>query len=197
MDEKEKVKEQIEEIESYYEKPLAEMVQALMGEPIVRHFKGTYYRVVGVGQSSEDESMQVIYTSLNRKEPFMWTRDLIEFLSPVPDNSADLNVTGQKRRFSFVDNYSLQLDIVPLELLLKELSRRDTDVLNIAKSSILETRYLVVRIEENEDGEKYVHSVLNSFPDFDEALAYYRKRKNSGKISENAVILTSVIYFDV
>lgn len=194
MTEKE-IQEAVKEIEAFYGYSLNELLQLLMQEPIVRHFKGNYYRVVGLAQTSENKNMTVVYTALNKTDSFMWTGDLLDFLSPVPEESADLNVTGQKRRFYFVNDVGLQLDLVSTETLLKELSERNTGIIRISEPSVVEKSYLVARVEENY-GEKYIHSVLNHFPTLEEAENFLVKHTRQGDISVNTEIVTRISYLN-
>ncbi len=72
---------------------------------VYRHFKGNYYFVENIGQSSETKERMVIYKSLyNRQdgEGNIWVRPEKMFLEEIPVDRVD-NVTGQKHRFELVE----------------------------------------------------------------------------------------------
>lgn len=71
---------------------------------VYRHFKGNYYFVENIGQSSETKERMVIYKSLynrNDKEGFIWIRPEKMFLEEIPERPD--NITGQKHRFELVE----------------------------------------------------------------------------------------------
>lgn len=69
---------------------------------VYRHFKGNYYFVENIGQSSETKERMVIYKSLyNNKEGSIWIRPEKMFLEEIPERPD--NITGQKHRFELVE----------------------------------------------------------------------------------------------
>lgn len=71
---------------------------------VYRHFKGNYYFVENIGQSSETKERMVIYKSLynrNDKEGSIWIRPEKMFLEEIPERPD--NITGQKHRFELVE----------------------------------------------------------------------------------------------
>ena len=55
----------IDEIESYHGVKLTELLMRLAKNPIVRHFKGNVYRVIGVGRDCVTDVPQVLYSPLD------------------------------------------------------------------------------------------------------------------------------------
>lgn len=50
---------------------------------LYRHFKGSLYKILHIGYSAEDVSLQVIYECVDTKE--VWVRSLTEFLDILED----------------------------------------------------------------------------------------------------------------
>lgn len=187
-----KTQELIDEIEAYYGKSVVELIVDLQSEPIVRHFKGGYYRVMSIGMDSTTKNPVVVYKSLNGKS-YVWTRDLLEFLSPVPKDKQELNVFGQKRRFEKVKDFSLQLDLVSTKDLIMAISERDTDILCVDKKNIKQKDYVLARKYSMSDGEHY--EVVNTFNTYEEAAENLKKNVRKNKWRENCfIIMTRVFY---
>lgn len=187
-----KTQELIDEIEAYYGKSVVELIVDLQSELIMRHFKGGYYRVMSIGMDSTTESPVVVYKSLNGKS-YVWTRDLLEFLSPVPKDEQELNVFGQKRRFEKVKDFSLQLDLVSTKDLIMAISERDTDILCVDKKNIKQKDYVLARKYSMSDGEHY--EVVNTFNTYAEAAENLKKNVHKNKWRESCfIILTRVFY---
>lgn len=192
MTSKEILEEKIEEIQSYYGVSLTELVIELTKEPIVRHFKGNYYRVVGVGTNCSDESPMVVYKELGGSSGLTWTRELTEFLSPVPEDRQELNVTGQKRRFELIKEFSVQLDLVSTKDLSDELSKREKDILRIDRSAIWLDDYVLARVI---DGG--VYNIVNTFASKEDAENNLeRNRRHRKLLSDDFKILHRVIFED-
>ena len=69
---------------------------------VYRHFKGTFYKVIGCGIESETKNIDVVYQELTpEKSGNLWLRDAEMFLSPV-DKEKYPN-TDQKERFKCVN----------------------------------------------------------------------------------------------
>ncbi len=52
---------------------------------LYKHYKGGLYKILHIGYSAEDVSLQVIYQCENSKE--VWVRSLIEFLDVLEDGT--------------------------------------------------------------------------------------------------------------
>lgn len=188
----EQTQKQIDEIEEYYDSPLGAVVIRLAKSPLVRHFKGTYYRVVGVGKDCDTGNPTVIYSPMHGNASEFWVRDLLDFLSPVPDGRDD-NVTGQKRRFEFIDDFEAQLDLVDTQTLLNELSKRQNDVVSYPKENVLATDYAIARLHPKDDGSKTVYDVLNLFDYRSEAEENLsRNRRHKKFLSQDIEVIQRV-----
>lgn len=93
---------------------------------IVRHFKGSYYIVIGISHSTDNpKDLCVVYQSLDSTD-YIWSRPLEEFMSLIPEKSIKENVTGQEYRFEVITNLNRPLTEASTESLIKELrSRKD------------------------------------------------------------------------
>lgn len=92
---------------------------------VYKHFKGHYYRVIAVSQSTDDiKEMRVVYESLDSNNS-VWNRPLTEFISLVPKESQEFNITGQKYRFEPVLNFSDKLSSYSTDTLVDELKSRE------------------------------------------------------------------------
>lgn len=79
------------------------MEQVKIGR-VYRHFKGNYYFVENVAYDSESKERMVVYKPLYNREDgrYIWVRPekmFLEEISERPDN-----ITGQKTRFTLVDD---------------------------------------------------------------------------------------------
>ena len=71
---------------------------------VYRHFKGNYYFVENVAYDSETQERMVVYKPLYQREDgkMIWVRPEKMFLEEIPERPD--NITGQKNRFTIVDN---------------------------------------------------------------------------------------------
>ena len=71
---------------------------------VYRHFKGNYYFVEDIAYDSETKERMVIYKPLYEREDGrkIWVRPEKMFLEEIPERPD--NITGQKTRFSLVEN---------------------------------------------------------------------------------------------
>lgn len=71
---------------------------------VYRHFKGNYYFVENVAYDSESQERIVVYKPLYNREDnrYIWVRPEKMFLEEIPERPD--NVTGQKYRFTLVDD---------------------------------------------------------------------------------------------
>lgn len=77
------------------------MKHSIRARDVYRHFKGTYYRVIGVAEHTETGETLVIYQALdNLNYPRIWARPLDMFCSEV--DKEKYPDTKQKYRFSRV-----------------------------------------------------------------------------------------------
>lgn len=67
---------------------------------VYEHFKGHVYKIVCVGYSASDLSLQVVYQDINNDK--IWIRDYNEFLSKV-DKKKYPDVK-QEYRFELIEN---------------------------------------------------------------------------------------------
>lgn len=88
---------------------------------LFRHFKGGYYLVHTVAQLEDTGEQVVVYQSVQNGS--MWVRPLNVFQEVVPEDKD--NPTGQTYRFERVNNFNNQLGLVPTDVLVKELNRRN------------------------------------------------------------------------
>ena len=74
---------------------------------VYRHFKGNYYFVENIAYNSETQEKMVVYKTLYPREDghSIWVRPESMFLQELPER-AD-NITGQKTRFSLVDDLKI------------------------------------------------------------------------------------------
>ena len=79
------------------------MEQVKIGR-VYRHFKGNYYFVENVAYDSETQERMVVYKPLYQREDgkIIWVRPEKMFLEEIPERPD--NITGQKNRFTIVDN---------------------------------------------------------------------------------------------
>lgn len=188
-------KEKIIEIESYYGQSLSEIVVRLTKEPIVRHFKGTYYRVMNVTKDCETGKLYVGYTALCGGNSSMgWSRELINFLEPVPDGREADNVANQKRRFEFVDSFEAQLDLVDTETLIEEVNKRSDNTLILSKNNIIATDYVVARVlTDPESGKKTLYDLVNAFSTKEQAEDNLeRNRRHKKLLSDDYRVLSRI-----
>ena len=188
----EEVQAAISEIESYYDCSLAELISRLMQNPIVRHFKGTYYTVVGVGHDCATELANVIYTPLSGNKKAFWTRELLEFLSPVPESAKEYNPTGQERRFVFVENWSAQLDLVETETLVEELNRRAGDTETIILDDVVSEDWVIARVQPLDYGHNMVN-IFNQFELREDAETALRRGKSKRKYGQSLQVLRRLL----
>lgn len=189
------IQSKVKEIETYYQTSLTDIVVRLSKNPIVRHFKGTIYRVVGVGKDCITGLPQVIYTPLDGSVGVYWTRELANFLSPI-DQSREDNVTGQKRRFDFIDNMVTQLDLVKDEELIKELNKRTDDLTIVKKDNIIYSDYVIARVVDGvESGTKQLYDVQNYFDTKEQAEENLeRNRRHRKLLSLDYKVLHRIFY---
>lgn len=172
----------IDEIESYHGVKLTELLMRLAKNPLVRHFKGNVYRVIGVGRDCVTDVPQVIYSPLDGSVGVFWTRELVNFLSPIDPDRED-NVTGQKRRFEFVENMITQLDLVKDEDLIKELERRSDDMTIIKNDNILSDDWVIARVVRNpETNELSIYDVQNYFATKEQAEENLERNRRHRKL---------------
>ena len=71
---------------------------------VYRHFKGNYYFVENIAYDSETKERMVVYKPLYQREDgrMIWVRPEKMFLEEIPDRPD--NITGQKNRFTIVDD---------------------------------------------------------------------------------------------
>ena len=71
---------------------------------VYRHFKGNYYFVENVACDSETKERMVVYKPLYQREDgkMIWVRPEKMFLEEIPERPD--NITGQKNRFTIVDD---------------------------------------------------------------------------------------------
>ena len=71
---------------------------------VYRHFKGNYYFVENVAYDSETQERMVVYKPLYPREDgkMIWVRPEKMFLEEIPERPD--NITGQKNRFTIVDD---------------------------------------------------------------------------------------------
>ena len=71
---------------------------------VYRHFKGNYYFVENIAYDSETKERMVVYKPLYPREDgrMIWVRPEKMFLEEIPDRPD--NITGQKNRFTIVDD---------------------------------------------------------------------------------------------
>lgn len=71
---------------------------------VYRHFKGNYYFVENVAYDSETQERMVVYKPLYQREDgkMIWVRPEKMFLEEIPERPD--NITGQKNRFTIVDD---------------------------------------------------------------------------------------------
>lgn len=106
------------------ESSIYDLVGSQVRPNLYRHFKGGYYIVQSLAtvEADRDSEQMVVYQSL--QDGRVWLRPLSVFQEEVPEGKP--NPTGQKHRFEKVTDFSNQLNLIPTEVLLKELqSRRD------------------------------------------------------------------------
>ena len=72
-------------------------IQNLIGK-VVRHFKGDLYIVLCEALESNTLKKQVVYKALYADNE-VWIRDTDEFMSEVPEDKQNENITGQLYRF--------------------------------------------------------------------------------------------------
>ena len=79
------------------------MEQVKIGK-VYRHFKGNYYFVENVAYDSESQERMVVYKPLYNREDgrYIWVRPEKMFLEEIPERPD--NITGQKTRFTLVDD---------------------------------------------------------------------------------------------
>lgn len=94
---------------------------------IYRHFKGNLYLIISVALTSSELEPTVVYMSLSGDSQ-VWTRELSEFESPVPEGKP--NPTGQKLRFELVKNMESVLSQCTTENLVEELKNRPDSPFN-------------------------------------------------------------------
>lgn len=71
---------------------------------VYRHFKGAYYKVIGLGIGTEDKNVNVVYQSLTpEKSGNLWVRDAEMFLSPT--DKKKYPDADQVERFKCVDRH--------------------------------------------------------------------------------------------
>lgn len=71
---------------------------------VYRHFKGAFYKVIGLGIGSEDKNVNVVYQSLSpEKSGNLWVRDAEMFLSPT--DKEKYPDADQEERFKCVDRH--------------------------------------------------------------------------------------------
>lgn len=181
--------EKISEIESYYGKSLTEIVMMFTKEPIVRHFKGSYYRVVSINKDCDSEALYVSYTPLNGgRNGLGWTRELLDFLSPVDAGRED-NILHQDRRFVFVDGFESQLDLVSTEDIVAELNKRSKDTRYLSKSDILANDFVVARVVND-----YVRDIFAIASTREEAEDCLSKNKRRNKLTSTDIIVAERIF---
>lgn len=71
---------------------------------VYRHYKGNYYYVLSLAEHTENYETLVIYHALYG-EGEVWARPLEMFLSEVPNENIEDNITGQEYRFELVHGY--------------------------------------------------------------------------------------------
>ena len=71
---------------------------------VYRHFKGNYYFVENVDYDSQTQERMVVYKPLYQREDrkMIWVRPEKMFLEEIPERPD--NITGQKNRFTIVDD---------------------------------------------------------------------------------------------
>ena len=71
---------------------------------VYRHFKGNYYFVENIAYDSETKERMVVYKPLYQREDgkMIWVRPEKMFLEEIPERPD--NITGQKNRFTIVDD---------------------------------------------------------------------------------------------
>lgn len=186
----------IHEIEDYYQKSLTELTIDLTHEPIVRDIQGNYYRVMGVGTDCATGNINIVYKSLMSEQPYIWTCELCDFLSPIPEEEQEDNLTGQKRRFEFISDFHAQLDLIPTEDLLKALSGREKDILRIEKSRIKQEDYVLGRVVESEDGTERLYDVFNYFPTEQEAYDFLDKSRRNRKYRADCFKILHRVFYE-
>ena len=109
---------------------------------IYRHFKGGYYIVLSQATVEATGEQVVIYQSL--QDGRVWTRPLSVFCEPIPHDKD--NPTGQALRFEKVKDFNNQLNLIPTEVLLKELlSREDcpVELQTLNSDKVWKSEYLI------------------------------------------------------
>ena len=73
---------------------------------VYRHFKGNYYFVENIAFDSETKQRMVVYKPLYpRDDCGIWVRSEKMFLEEIPERPD--NITGQKHRFEFCEDLSI------------------------------------------------------------------------------------------
>ena len=131
---------------------------------IYRHFKGNLYIIISVALTSSELMPTVVYMSLNGENQ-VWTRELSEFESPVPEGKD--NPTGQKYRFELVKNMESILSQCTTQNLIEELKRRpdspfsEADVEGLS-DKVVDREYILGELRFDDRGNKYLHSYQSS-----------------------------------
>lgn len=137
---------------------------------IYRHFKGGYYVVLSVATDEPTGDEVVVYQSL--QDGKVWTRPLSVFQEPVPDGKE--NPTGQSLRFEKVKDFHNQLCMIPTDLLMSELLKREdcpAELKSLNRDNVWREEYLIGRfydefIDENTSYEDFsFYNVADSFED--------------------------------
>lgn len=184
---KNELQQKMDEIESYYDTSLSELVISLSKEPIVRSYTGHYFRVMGVGSRLEmtGESIPtVIYKLLNANDSLsgIYCEELTDFLAP----NSDTQNYSQKRRFEIVEQFNTQLDLVDTKDLLDELSKRDTDYTRYLKDDIVDHDFVLARVYKDDNDNQIIHSIYNVYSSLESAKDTKKRLIRSKCISENS-----------
>ena len=123
-----------------------------------------------------------------------WSRELINFLEPVPDGREADNVANQKRRFEFVDSFEAQLDLVDTETLIEEVNKRSDNTLILPKNNIIATDYVVARVlTDPESGKKTLYDLVNAFSTKEQAEDNLeRNRRHKKLLSDDYRVLSRI-----
>lgn len=123
-----------------------------------------------------------------------WSRELINFLEPVPDGREADNVANQKRRFEFVDSFEAQLDLVDTETLIEEVNKRSDNTLILSKNNIIATDYVVARVlTDPESGKKTLYDLVNAFSTKEQAEDNLeRNRRHKKLLSDDYRVLSRI-----
>lgn len=154
--------------------------EELLGNRVYRHFKGDYYLLHGIFSDTDNPHRKLVsYSSLSNGS--LWSREVTEFSSLVPEESQIFNITGQKYRFELVTEFNSGVGTASTQCLEQELlSRKDSEIV-ISPVDIFNVEYMVVQILD--DRQKW-YNILNVTATYDEAFFWAQKHHaKEGNIS--------------